>query len=321
MIPTKSTLLFFALLTTTLNYGQFTDVINSNRPGESLAAFSVGKTVIQAELGFYGIRENHDLLRYEADGFGSDLSVRYGAFLEQLEFSVDLQYQKDWYKSADLHEKRSGLRQTTIGAKYLFYDPNKKPEGKPNFYSWKANHKFSWHNFIPAVGVYAGLNLNIGDNPFAFPNEPKISPKAVLLTQNQFGRYVLVGNIIADKIGTDYSSYAYIITLTRGFNDRWSGFVENQGIMGDYYSDVIVRGGAAYLIMENVQLDASIGTNFKDTPSLLFAGVGLSWRFDENYSEVMLRTPKEKSKDDKKKDKKGKKDKSKKRLDEVEGEK
>lgn len=319
MVHFKSIFLFFALLTTTLNYSQFTDVINSNRPGESMGGFSVGKTVFQAELGFYGIKEKHDLLDYQADGFGSELSLRYGALLEQLEFNLDLQYQKDWYNSDVLNETRSGLKQTTIGVKYLFYDPNKKPEGKPNVYSWKANHRFSYKSLIPAVGLYAGAHINISDNPFAFPNEPTISPKAMLITQNQFGKQVLVINIIADKIATDYFSYGYIITLTRGFSPRWSGFLENQGIQGDFYSDGIFRGGAAFLIKENIQVDASIGANYKNTPSLLFGGIGLSWRFDKNYSEIMLRTPKEK----KGKDKKGKdkKDKTKKRLDEVDQEK
>jgi hypothetical protein len=37
-----------------------------------------------------------------------------------------------------------------------------------------------------------------------------------------------VTNIIADYVGTDFPSYGYVLTLTRGFNE-WSGFVENQG--------------------------------------------------------------------------------------------
>jgi hypothetical protein len=283
-----------------------------------MGGFSVGKTVFQAELGIYGIREKHDLLDYKAEGFGSDLSLRYGAFLEQLEFILDLQYQKDWYKSDLINDSRSGLKQTTLGAKYLFYDPAKNYKKKVNVYSWKANHKFSLRNLIPAVGFYAGVNINLSNNDFSFPTDPKISPKAMLITQNQFGKHVLTINIIADKIMTDYPSYGYIFTLTRGISERWTAFVENQGIKSDFYADGIFRGGAAFLIKENIQLDANIGTNYKKTPSLLFAGVGISWRFDENYSEVMHREPKDKKDKDKKgKDKKGK-DKSKKRKDEVE---
>jgi hypothetical protein len=52
---------------TSIQYAQHTDQINSNRPGETYA-FSVGKNVIQVETGIYGIKENHRLLEYDANG-------------------------------------------------------------------------------------------------------------------------------------------------------------------------------------------------------------------------------------------------------------
>lgn len=55
-----------ALLATATIQAQFTDVINSNRPGESMAAFSVGKTVFQAEAGLFMINEKDDDLQYDA---------------------------------------------------------------------------------------------------------------------------------------------------------------------------------------------------------------------------------------------------------------
>ena len=318
---TRSTIFFLiiAVLTTSLLNAQFTDVINSNRPGKSMAAFSVGKTVIQAEMGFCGSTEKHDLLGYETKGVGSDLNLRYGAFLEQLEFNLDLQYQNDTYKTDFESYRRKAFKQTTFGAKYLIYDPNKNYEEKINVYSWKANHKFSYRSLIPSIGVYAGLNINLSKNEFSFPTDPTISPKAMLITQNQFGKFVFVTNLIADKISTDYPSYGYILTLTRGFTPRWTGFLETQAYLSDFYADNVARGGAAYLIQENIQIDANLAVNFKNTPSLFVAGIGISWRFDDNYNEVMLRNPKDKSEKDKKgKDKKGKdKDKSKKRVDEV----
>jgi len=323
MLAKNRFLLLAFVLISTANYAQFTDVINSNRPGKSMAAFSVGKTIIQAELGFYGYKEEHDLLNYEAIGGGTELSVRYGAFFEQLEFSLDMQYQMENFTAPLVDKNNSGFKQTTIGAKFLVYDPTKKYiNRKPNLYSYHANHKFSWRQFIPAVGVYAGLNLDLSDGVFdraKFAPEAKASPKFALLTQNQLGRYVLVGNIIADKFGSNRESIDYIVTLTRGFNPRWSAFVECQGYTGDYYADVVARGGAAFLVKQNIQIDASIGTNFKTTPSLLIGGIGVSWRFDQNYEDVLIRLPKdEKDKEKEKKDKK--KDKEKKRIDEVEGE-
>ena len=71
-------------------YAQYTDVINSNRPGESMSAFSVGKTVLQLESGVNFIKEKHSVLDYEASGFGFDLNGRYGFFREQLEAIVEL---------------------------------------------------------------------------------------------------------------------------------------------------------------------------------------------------------------------------------------
>ena len=309
--------LIVVLFTTSILNAQYTDVINSNRPGKSMAAFSVGKTVIQAEMGFYGSTEKHDLLGYEAKGIGTDLNLRYGAFLEQLEFNLDLQYQNDTYKTDFENYRRKAFKQSTFGAKYLIYDPNKNYEAKVDLLSWKANHKFKFRTLLPAVGIYAGMNLNLSNNEFSFPTDPKISPKAMLITQNQLGRSVIITNIIADKIGTEFPSYGYIATLTHGFNPEWIGFLETQGYISNFYADNVVRGGAAYLIQENIQIDANLTVNFKNTPSLSLFGIGISWRFDKNYNEVMLRTPKSKSEKDKKgKGKKGK-DKSKKRVDEV----
>lgn len=304
------------------NYAQYTDVINSNRPGESMSAFSVGKTVFQAEMGLYGLQEKHNLSKYEVNGFGTDLSLRYGAFFDQLEFILDLQYQYDFYTAPLVDNTRNGLRQTTIGAKYLVYDPFKNArDDKPNLYSWKANHsnKFNWRDLIPAVGIYAGVNLKLGENPF-YPEDKFISPKAMIITQHHFGsRWVFVNNVYMDKFSTEYETMGLISTLTRGFNMRWSGFLEFQVIKSDLYSDYLFRGGAAYLIKENIQIDAFLTKNIKDTPEILGGSIGLSWRFDQNYERSLLRSTK--PIDEKGKEKKSKKDKGKKRKDEVELEK
>jgi hypothetical protein len=58
--------------------------------------------------------------------------------------------------------------------------------------------------------------------------------------------------------------------------------------MSDFYSDAIVRGGAAYLIHKDLQVDASISASLKDTPSILYGGIGFSWRYDANYKEVRI---------------------------------
>jgi Putative MetA-pathway of phenol degradation len=288
-------------------YAQHTDQINSNRPGETMSSFAVGKSVFQVEMGIYGIKEHHSKLNYDANGFGLDATLRWGLFKENLEVIADFQYQFQKYDALFVSNNRAALKQTILGAKYLIYDPFLKLKKKePNLYSWKANHQFNWQQLIPSIAVFAGVNLTFSNNPYYFSTQGGISPKIMLITQNHLGdgKWVFVTNIIADYIATDYPSYGYILTMTRGFNDKWSGFLENQGYSSHFYSDAIVRGGAAFLVTKNLQVDASISTSFKTTPSLLYGGVGFSWRFDDNYNEV--RIPKNK-KDKPKKKSKGKK--------------
>lgn len=295
MFNIKTLFITAVFLIPTLQYGQHTDEINSNRPGESMSAFAVGKTVFQVETGIFGIKESHSLLNYDANGIGSDLTIRYGAFLEGLEFIANVQYVIETFNYPMNSVDKSDFKQTVFGAKYLIYDPNKGYKKEANIYSWKANHKFNWHQVIPAVALYAGANFTAADNPYSFSPESSISPKVNLILQNHLGdgSWVFVTNIIYNYATTDYPSLSYILTLTKGISPKWSAFVENQGIKSDFYSDAIVRGGAAYLINKNLQVDASISTNFKDTPSILYGGVGVSWRWDGHYKEVHLLTKEE----------------------------
>ena len=291
MSKVKIILIVAVLLLPLINFGQHTDQINSNRPGETMSAFAVGKSVFQMETGIYGIKEKHDLLNYENNGFGVDMMLRWGLFFEPLELIADFQYQSQQHIENFRSEQQSALKKTVFGAKYLVYDPFKNYEKKINLYSWKANRAFNWHQLLPAVSVFAGANLNFSNNPYAFSPAAEISPKVMLITQNHLGdgRWVFVTNIIADYIGTDFPSYGYVLTLTRGFSEKWSGFVENQGYKSDFYSDAIIRGGAAYLLNKDMQIDASISNSLKTTPSILYGGIGFSWRYDANYKEVRMK--------------------------------
>lgn len=308
---------YFLLLVFQSNFAQYTDQINNNRPGQSMGAFAVGKSVFQAESGINMYNEKHKLLETNANGYAIDLNIRFGLLLEKLETIAELTYQSDTYTKNNVSTNRTALNTATFGAKYLIYDPYKETTEKVDVYSWKANHKFKWENLIPAVALYGGLNLNFSGNPFisAAENLEQISPKVMIATQNMFENgIVLVTNVYVDKIGTEYQSLEYIITLTKGFNEKWSGFIENKGIKGDYYSDIIFRTGAAYLVSDDFQIDASITSNIKNTPSIIFGGVGFAWRFDANYKEFRYKkeTPEKKSGSTR-----GSKPKKEKRVDEI----
>lgn len=298
---TKTCYLCLILLFVVNSYGQYTDQINSNRPGRSVGAFSVGKNVYQLESGIYGIREKHEVLNYNANGFGLDISARAGFLKEQLEFTLDAQFQIDRYNTTTQSVSRIGLRQTTLGAKYLFYDPFKGKEDKPNIYSWKANKRFKWKQFIPAVSAYVGANFTMS-NDFSIPNESVFSPKIMLIAQNHFGeKWVLVTNVVADKVTSITANYGYVITVTHAVNTKWSAFLENRAVIGDYYSDGILTLGATHLLSNNLQLDASISKNIKNTPSILYGGIGCSWRFDKKHKDPKMENGKEVKEEKKKK--------------------
>ncbi|GAB4156354.1 MAG: transporter [Winogradskyella sp.] len=280
--------IFIFLLTIAYNISnaQYTEVINSNRPGLSESAFSVGTNVVQFEVGAFTVKEEHTPLQYEVSGFGIDFSVRYGLLFEQLEISLDGVYQNDniTFNSASVpfEDKRANFRNLTLGAKYLLYDPYKNAEeAKPNLYSYHANRRFQWKSLIPAVSVYVGGNFDTKDNPYTAPDVEGFSPKVMIATQNNFnGGWVFVMNLIKDRIGSEFSDFQYIFTLTHSFTPQWVVFGEAQGISSDFYADNIFRFGGAYLWSQNFQLDANIAFNTKDTPSVFNIAFGASYRLD-----------------------------------------
>ena len=139
MNPTKPTLFFLLSLLTTSVFAQYTDVINSNRPGVSRSAFSVGTNVAQFEVGPYYISEKRTpATAYKVDGLGVDFAARYGLLLEELELNVEGNFQSDtktYNTGISAEDKRANFKYLTVGAKYLIYDPYKNADDKPNLYS------------------------------------------------------------------------------------------------------------------------------------------------------------------------------------------
>jgi len=309
-------LLYFLLFSFFTVSAQYTETINSNRPGFSQGAFSVGTQVIQLETGFGYGTEEHRLLNTETTAFLIDYNVRYGVWKEELEISIIGGFRSNTVThnsgAIPFEDKYSNFTSNTIGAKYLFYDPYRKKElEKPNLYSWKANNSFHWRDLIPAVSLYAGANFDFKDNPFTPGTESSISPTVAICTQNNWGSWVFVTNIIGERVTEDIPSYSYILTLTHTFNAKLSAFLENQGIRSDFYADQLFRGGAAFLINNDFQVDASFLMNFKDTPSRLFGRIGVTYRLDLHKKDEFIEE-KGKSGRDKRKKEKGSKKKSKK---------
>jgi len=286
MFLNKTYLTIMLFVTAFAVQAQYTEVINSNRPGVSRSAFSVGTNVVQFEAGPYTVKEEHTPLKYEVSGLGVDFAIRYGLLLPQLEINLEGTYQND--KQTDFRStipsefKRSNFKNFTLGAKYLVYDPYKnRGEEKPNLYSYHANKRFKWSDLIPAAAVYVGANFDSKNNPYTAPGVEGFSPKVMIATQHNFtSGWVFVMNFSKDRIGTDFSDFQYILTLTKAINPQWVLFGETQGIQSDFYADNLFRFGGAYLWSKNFQLDTALTFNTKDTPSVFGINLGVSYRLD-----------------------------------------
>ncbi|RZS93608.1 outer membrane putative beta-barrel porin/alpha-amylase [Aquimarina brevivitae] len=319
----KSLMLTLGLILCSLSASsQYTEKINSNRPGTSQGAFSVGNNVLQLEGGLGLARRKHDILKTKTGEFDFDYQIRYGLLFEQLEISLSGRFRSDRIKqTVGANEEvynQTNFEYNTLGAKYLIYDPYKRPKKDSiDLNSWRAQHSFKWKSLIPAVSVYAGANLISADNPFTAPGDEGFSPKVVIATQNNWynrtnGSWVLVSNLIFDKITTDDMVIGWVITSTHTLNRKWAIFGEYQGQKSDFYSDDILRLGGAYLMDKDLQFDANLAFNFKDTPSIWKVSFGATYRFDWHSKDEIIYPKgfkKGVQKEEEEKDKKKKKDK------------
>ncbi|MDC9723255.1 MAG: transporter [Urechidicola sp.] len=268
---------------------QYTEIINSKRPGLSESPYGVGTDVLQIEGGvFYG-KSKSDETFAKVDPFGATVFLRYGKFIEKLEVNANVTYQQNKLEFNNIFTSTttiSGVSQLTIGAKYMIFQKEFEDKSK-EIRSWKKRTAFDKKRLIPSIGVYAGVNTNFLGEEY---KDEKMSYKGAVLLQNDFSdRLVLITNLIADNITSDLSVYSYILTMTYALSNRWSIFGEHQG---DFYknsnNNFQLGAGVAYLFSRDFQIDAAIRSNFSTTESAFVGGIGASYRFDWHQDEEIL---------------------------------
>jgi len=283
-----------------LSHAQYTEVINSRRPGFSDSPYSIGTKVYQVEGGlFYKNVGNYlywndalqQSIEYSATSFGTDISFRTGQFFERLEFDLDMAVvseNRDYTRPSAVSESAFGFSKLTIGAKYLLYKPEYTDKSK-EIRSWKARHSFDKKRLIPAVGVYAGFNTNLLTSMHKNPDG--VSPRIALFTQNDLSnRLIVLLNLIGDKLFTTEAETSYIMTVTYTLAEDWSIFGENQGFFRKNVPNDFQFGvGGAYLINPNMQADLSARMIFDERgDNTYLIGGGLSWRLDKHKDKMIV---------------------------------
>ena len=299
----KKHLIIFLILVPLGLSAQYTETINSNRPGTSHGAFSVGKDVLQFEIGISQLSLNHKYLNNSSvKGNSINYNVRYGLHFENLELFLKGGFVKREIKNFTINGRFFTTRdekffsEHKVGLKYLVFDPfkNKKWHGE-NLYSWKAQRRIKLTDLIPAISVFAGGDFVLVDHiqyddhfyrtkqqQYLYPDQAAFSPFFGIATQNHFqGKWVLVNNISIENLVGEYSNINYLFTLTHNLtNPKWSIFVEFQHFDNQIYSDNLVKFGIANLLSKNSQVDFNVGGSLKDTPTYSYFDLGFSQRID-----------------------------------------
>ena len=279
---------------------QYTELINSKRPGFSDSPFSVGTNVYQVEAGlFYKDIGNYLFKdpelqianRYSSQTFGSDVSFRVGKFLDKLELDLDMAFvyeSRDYSLPEVINISKLGLSKLTIGAKYLVYMPTYEDKSK-EIRSWKKRNSFDKKRLIPAVGIYAGLNTNFLTE--LYKNPDGISPRFAVFTQNNLsGKLIVLTNLIADNMFTAYTEYSFIATTTYSLSAKVSVFGEGQVFQRkDVPNDYQFGIGGAYLLNKDMQVDGSARfINDERGDHTFLVGIGFSWRLDKHEDQFKL---------------------------------
>ena len=295
-----ATLCLFSLFVSSVVSSQYTPIINSNRPGFTQGAFSVGPGVYQLEFGAsYRQDRFASLADAKSTGAGLTLDLRTGLILQNLELIYRVDYQSDKISfnnaSGRLTYNRAGTKKNTLGFKLLLFDPFRNAEWyKPNTKSYKANRGIRAVDLIPAVSLYLGSELSLGNiYPYGEPFSPvfnllspaleqnQISGEVMLITQNHFlNNFVLVTNWGKRYLGCPYEQNYMSSSLMIPIKKRLLGFVEQVSLNSELSTDVLLTVGAVYLFNENIQVDAFLSHTFKNTPSMFAAGIGVSYRID-----------------------------------------
>ena len=296
----NATLQLFFVLIWTFASSQYTSIINSNRPGLTQGAYSVGPGVYQLEFGSSYRQDNFiSLAQAKSQGAGFTLDLRTGLILQNLELIYRVDYHNDQlaYNNVlgQLRYNRKGTKRNTVGFKLLLFDPFRNTDWyKVNTKSYKANKGLRLIDLIPALSIYFGSELSFGNiYPYGEPFSPifnlktpelkqnEISGELMLITQNHFlNNFVFVTNWGRRYLGSAYEQNYMSSSLMIPIKKRLMSFVEQVSVKSQLSSDISLTVGAVYLINENIQVDTFLSQTLKDTPSMFSAGIGVSYRID-----------------------------------------
>lgn len=237
-------------------HAQYSETIQSDRPGQANSVFAAGKKQVILQSGFQfaqvGFSRSGD--KTQTSAFANVIRV---GLTKRFELGAEITYQHETF--LPYQSTLSGISTTSLRLR---------------------NHIFTGDGIVPSLGWQANLDFPSISKDYY---EPYISPRITVMTSQSFGS--IIG--LATNWGLQWSGNLapqgfYVLNLNAGLGDRFSAFVEHYGFIFRNDWDLKYDAGLAFLANNDFQLDVSGGyyfdKEFLTNEEGWFVDCGLSWR-------------------------------------------
>ncbi len=238
---------------------QTATVIRTDRPGQAIVPYTVGKNFFQIQSGIEKSSYSHAGTQNKK--FNLDSTLKWG-LSEKLELNTSVVYQQHGLiqNATDSHRGWSDLQ---AGFRYNLI----------------STHK----GLVPALGLQLRIHTDLVESLY---HKNRMTPSLMISSHHEVISLISwtnnLGLSYAD--GFDHSlSYSYVSNISFPITESFGSFVEVFGQIQDQKISFNADTGLAYLLTNNFQWDASVGYGDNDQTIFYFFSTGLSYRADLSH--------------------------------------
>ena len=252
----KTQLVFLILLiclSITSSYGQFSETIVSDRPGQSNSPNTAGKMVLQLQTGLQVGGGNAD--NDKRNDFEFPAYIRFG-ITDKIELQTQWGIKNSSTELFNSEFKSNGLNMANFGVRFNIFEETEK---------------------APALGFEFIYKTRMMSEDFK-PDHP--STKFNIMASKGLSDLIS----ITTNLGADFNGNGaqpdgfYTLNLVLAVTEELSVFFENYGNFNGDYFDTFFDFGGAYLLNDDLQLDLYGGFGYNDDTFDYFVSAGVSYR-------------------------------------------
>ena len=243
------------------NFAQYTENLQTSRPGQSFCAYTTGKNVFQIQSGFNFNREQWPSTSSTLYGANFQLALRYG-LSRSFEIRSTFQLNRDKMNLFDPNEVKNGLSVLNVGLRANLIDGN---EGNRS-----------------SLGIQLDFDINAVSESF---RATSTVPRLYALFQSPLFKNMGLTINLGGKLDGNTREFIEQYTLALSFPvyKKLGGFIENysQFVQGNF--EARFDAGFSYLANKNLAFDLSFGyadsvNELKTGVTELFIDFGVSYR-------------------------------------------